>query len=137
MDKSLRLSENKSAFNYGLIIKTVLLNIIITALFIFLFAVVMYFAQKGYEYATILATVSLAAGSLISAFYAAKRIGKKGFLVGLTVGGITFLIITLISLFVDKGSITINTLFHLIIIMLSALIGGIIGVNKAANKKYI
>ncbi len=129
--------EKKSVFNYGLVIKTVLINILATAIFVLIFSVVMYLTQTGYEYATVFATVSLATGALVSAYYAAKKVGKKGFLVGLLVGGITFLTITLISLFVDKGGITINTLFHFIIIMLSALIGGISGVNKAGKQKYI
>lgn len=127
----------KKQINLGLVIKTVLLNVIVTAIFIFVFSVFMYLSQMGYEYATVFATVSLAAGTLASSFYAAKKIGKRGFLTGLIVGGITFLVVTLISLLVDKGGITVNTLFHLIIIMLSALIGGIMGVNKAQNKKYI
>lgn len=129
--------EKKNSFNYGLIIKTALLNIITTAAFIFIFAVVMYLAQTGYEFATVFATVSLAAGSLVSAFYLARKIAKKGFLVGLLVGGAEFIIVTLISMFVDKGGITVNTLFHLIIILLSSLIGGIVGVNKAGKQKYI
>ncbi len=130
-------NKTKSGFNYGLIIKTALINIGVTGLFIGIFAVIMYLAQIGFEYSAVLATVSLAAGSLVSAFYAAKKIGRKGFLTGLIVGAVTFLTVTLISLFVDKGGVTVNTLFHLIIIMLSALIGGILGVNKATNKKYI
>lgn len=130
-------NKTKSGFNYGLIIKTAFINIGVTGLFIGIFAVIMYLAQIGFEYSSVLATVSLAAGSLVSAFYIAKKIGRKGFLTGLIVGAVTFLTVTLISLFVDKGGVTVNTLFHLIIIMLSALIGGILGVNKAANKKYI
>ena len=129
--------EKKNGFNYGLILKTALLNIITTAAFIFIFAVVMYLAQTGYEYATVFATVSLAAGGFVSAFYFAKKIAKKGFLVGLLVGGAEFIIVTFISLFADKGGITVNTLFHLIIILLSSLIGGIVGVNKAGKQKYI
>jgi putative membrane protein (TIGR04086 family) len=129
--------EKKNSFNYGLIIKTAILNIITTAAFIFIFAVVMYLAQTGYEFATVFATVSLAAGSLVSAFYLARKIAKKGFLVGLLVGGAEFIIVTLISMFADKGGITVNTLFHLIIILLSSLIGGIVGVNKAGKQKYI
>lgn len=129
--------EKKNSFNYGLIIKTAILNIITTAAFIFIFAVVMYLAQTGYEFATVFATVSLAAGTLVSAFYLARKIAKKGFLVGLLVGGAEFIIVTLISMFADKGGITVNTLFHLIIILLSSLIGGIMGVNKAGKQKYI
>ncbi len=129
--------EKNTAFNYALIIKTALINIFVTAVFVLLFSVLMYFLQTGYDYATVLATVSLAAGSLVASFYAAKKVAKKGFLVGLLVGGTEFTIVTLISLFADKGGITVNTLFHFIIIMLSALIGGIMGVNKTANEKYI
>ena len=127
----------KKQIDLGLIIKTVLLGVLVTAVFILIFSVFMYFSQMGYEYATVFATVSLAAGTFVSSFYAAKKIGKRGFLTGLVVGGTTFLRVTLISLFGDQGSITINTLFHFIIILLSSLIGGIMGVNKAANKKYI
>lgn len=127
----------KKQINFGLIIKTVLLGVIVTAIFIFIFSVFMYISQMGYEYATVFATISIAAGTFAASFYAAKKLNKRGFLTGLIVGGITFLIITLISLFVDKGSITVNTIFHFVIIMLSSLIGGIMGVNKGANKKYI
>ena len=127
----------KNRVNYSLIIKTVILNVFVTALFIFIFSVIMYFVQAGYEYSTVLATVALGAGALISSFYAAKNTKKRGFLVGLLVGGAVFLIVTLISLFVDKGGVTLNTFFHFIIIMLSALIGGISGVNKSNKQKYI
>ncbi len=123
--------------NLGFILKTVILGVVTTSIFILLFSVFMYLSQMGYEYATVFATVALATGTFVSAFYAAKKIGNKGFLTGIIVGLITFLTVTVISLIVDKGSITSNTLFHFIIIMLSALIGGIMGVNRAANKKYI
>ena len=98
------------------------------------FAALMFFAELDKNLSTVLATVSVAIGTLVASFYAAKKIGSRGYLTGLSVGGATFIIITLISLVIDGGSITFNTLFHFIIIMLSALIGGICGVNKKANK---
>ena len=116
--------------------KTAVLEIIVTAIFIFAFSAIMYFSNLSNELSPVLATISVASGVLVAAFYAAKKVGSKGYLVGLAVGGITFLIILLISLVVDSGGITINTVFHLIIIMLAALIGGISGVNKR-GKKYI
>ena len=127
---------SKGGLNYGLIIKSALLNIIFTGVFVFIFSIIMYLTQTGYEYSTVFATVSLGVGGFVSAFYAAKKLARKGFLIGALVGGVSFVAILLISLFVDKGGITFNTLFHFIIIMLSSLIGGIIGVNKSA-KKYI
>lgn len=116
--------------------KTAILEIIVTAIFIFAFSAIMYFSNLSNELSPVLATISVASGVLVAAFYAAKKVGSKGYLVGLAVGGTTFLIILLISLVVDSGGITINTVFHLIIVMLAALIGGISGVNKR-GKKYI
>lgn len=127
--------KNKSLLS--LVITSSLIEIFVTLAAIFVFAAVMLFSELPTEYSTIFATASVALGSFLAAYYVAKKLSKRGFAVGLIVGGITFLIITLISIFTDKGSFTSNTLFHFIIIMLSSLIGGIIGVNKGLNKKYI
>ena len=117
-------------------VKTAVLEIATTVIFICLFSAIMYFMNLNKNLSPVLATVSIAAGSLAASFYAAKKIGNRGYATGLAVGIITFVIITLISFIVDDGAITFNTLFHLVIIMLSSLIGGILGVNKK-GKSYI
>lgn len=127
----------KNTGKYKIIISSVLIGLTVTALLILIFSVIMFATEMNKDYAVILATASVAAGSFAAAFYAAKTVQSKGFMVGLIVGGITFLAVTLISLIIDKGALSMNTLFHFIIFMLSSLIGGIMGVNKAANKKYI
>lgn len=129
-------SLNKGKGLYFLIFKTAVIEIAVTAISMLIFAAVMFLAGLDKNLSPVLATVSAAIGTLIAAFFAAKKIGNRGYLIGIAVGGATFIIITLISLIVDGGSITFNTLFHFIIIMLSALIGGISGVNKK-GKKYI
>lgn len=126
-------AENK----YSVFIKAFIIEAIITAVGVLVFAVIMYFLDAGYEYSAVFATVSLAIGCFFGAFYAAKKFGQKGLLNGAIVGIITFAIILVVSLIVDKGAVTVNTLFHLIIFMLSSVIGGVLGVNKAQNKKYI
>jgi len=130
-------NNSKNSKLTALIIKSAIIEIVVTAIFIFIFATVMFFTESAYNYATVFATAAIAFGSLAAAFYVANKVGSRGFLTGLITGGITFIVVTLISLFLDKGAITQNTLFHFIIIILSSLIGGILGVNKAANKKYI
>ena len=129
--------ENEGFNKFAIPITAALLGVIVTAVFMALFAVIMYVAQIGSEYSPVLATVALAAGTLAAAFYAARKIGKRGLLTGLITGGTAFALVTLISLIVNKGGITYNTLFHFIIIMLSALIGGVMGVNKKDIRKYI
>lgn len=112
-------------------------QIITTAISIGLFAALMLFLETDSGIAVIFATISVAAGCLVSSFYLARKIKAKGYIIGALIGLITFGVVLIVSLIVDKSAVSINTLFHLIIFMLSSLSGGIMGVNKAANKKYI
>lgn len=121
--------------DFWLIIKSVLLQIGVTVGFIAIFAAVMYFAEIDSKFSPIFGSVAVALGAFFNAFYLASKKKSKGYLYGLIVGGITFLLITVIGLIMGN-SITVNTLFHLIIIMLSSIIGGILGVNKK-GEKYI
>ena len=119
------------------ILTTTIIGVIVTGIFVILFALAMYFFEKMFIYAPIFATVSVSGGAFAAAFYAAKKVGKKGFFVGLIVGAVTFVAVTLISLIVDDGGFSQNTAFHFIIIMLASLIGAVLGVNKSGKKKYI
>lgn len=131
------MKKENTGLNFKIPLTAALICIAITTVFMVVFALLMYIAQIGSEYSPVLATVSLAAGTFASAFYAARKIGKRGLFTGFVTGIIIFIAVTLISLIVDKGGITYNTLFHLIIIMLSALIGGVMGVNKKSKRNYI
>lgn len=103
---------------------------------VLMFAVLIYFAELGDAMAPLFATISVAIGIMVSSYWIAKRTGKKGFLIGLIIGLSVFSLVTVISLIADDGAMTLNTLFHLVIFVLSGLVGGILGVNKP-NKKYI
>ena len=126
-----------SSVNYALIIKTALLELLVTGVIMLLFSALMYFCDIGFEYSLLFSTLSVAVGLFIASYYMAYKRRDKGMLTGFICGVITFMIILIISLIIDDGGITYNTLFHLIIFLLSALIGGVLGVNKAINKKYI
>ena len=128
-----KLAQNKS----GLIISGVVIGIAVTlvAMLLFSFLILAFDLDDGFS--APFATLSLAFGTFAAAFYTARRIGSRGYLVGLTVGIISFLAVLLISLFVSKQSIGSNTVFHLIIIVISSLIGGILGVNFKRDKKYL
>ncbi len=113
------------------------IGVITAAVFIVLFALIMFFWGAAFKYAPVFANVSVGAGCFDAAFFTAKKQGNRGWLAGAVIGGITFVLITLVSLIINSGGVTVNTLFHFIIIMLSSLIGGILGVNKGKNHKYI
>lgn len=127
----------KDKKGYLIYILGFVIGIVVTAVFITLFAVIMYLSGSAFKYAPVFATVSVAIGSLTAAFFTVKKQGSHGLIVGAVIGGITFILITLISLIINRGGVTVNTLFHFIIIMLSSLIGGVIGVNKGKSHKYI
>lgn len=114
----------------------VLIQTAVTFILVAVFALIINLADLDYKYAPVFGSVAVGLGSLAGAMrYSAKK-KSKGYLIGLAFGGTTFLIVTLIGLILNGGGLTLNTLFHLIIIMLSSLSGGIIGVNKG-GKKYI
>lgn len=114
-----------------------IIGVSISLLFIFIFSLIMLFGEIDRAFAAPFSTFSVAAGTFFSAMYTAHKIGDKGYLWGIVTGSITFFIILIISLIVDNSGLSMNTLFHFIIILLSSLTGGIIGVNKGKNKKYI
>lgn len=131
-------NERKEAFKdkYMIYLKGIVAGLVVTAAFVVLFSLLMLVLDLNYRFAAPFATVSVAAGSFIAAYITSKSIGSKGYLVGAAVGIIVFLIVTVVALIVNKSGVTNNTLFHFIIITLSSVLGGIMGVNKK-GKKYI
>lgn len=123
--------------DYIFLIKILFIEILTTAAAMFLFAVILYFLESGYQYSPLFATVSLGMGCFAASYYTARKIGKKGFIIGTAIGGITFLIIALLSLILSNDVFTLNTFFKLIILMLLSFIGGVLGVNSKQNGKYI
>lgn len=133
MNKDNLSDKNK----YTKILISALIGVAITFGVILLFAVVMYLIGGGYEYSPLFATISTAMGTLFASMYLARKVGKKGLLIGGAVGITVFILIVIIALIFNNTSMGVNTLFRFIIIMLSSLIGGVIGVNKNTNPKYI
>lgn len=135
------MSENYLKNNNTMKWKKYLLGLMIGILVTFtaaaVFALVMYFFELDSSLAVPLASVSIALGSFIASYITAKKIGDKGYLVGAVVGAAVFAVLTVISLIASFDGIGINTLLRFIIIILASMIGGILGVNKGKNKKYI
>lgn len=113
-----------------------ILGVFSSLLAMLVFAVVLLAFNIDRAYAAPFATISVAFGSFIASRSAAKKIGDKGYLTGLIIGMIVFTFITALSLILGNG-LTINTLFHFIIILLSSFAGGIMGVNSSKHKKLI
>lgn len=128
--------ENKK-IDYIILLKTILIFVIFSAVSVFIFAAALYFLESGYEYSPLFATISIAIGCFAAAFYLGGKLGKNGILIGFSVGGIVFIIATLVTLLVNSGAVSMHILLRLVILMLSSLVGAIIGVNRKDNQKYI
>ena len=113
------------------------IGVIIIAAALAIFAAVILFLEMDRIYAPAFATVALSLGAFFASRYAAKKIGKKGYLTGLIMGLLFFCVVTLFALIFDGDGGGFTTVFRLIIVTLASLIGGISGVNKDKNKKYI
>lgn len=122
--------------NYINILTALILQVIVTFLGVSLFSIIMNLADVDYKYSPVFGSVVVALGAFASAYFLSRIKKSKGYVIGGAVGLITFLIVTLVGLIMNDGGMTVNTLFHLIIIMLSSLTGGILGVNKK-TKKYV
>jgi putative membrane protein (TIGR04086 family) len=123
------------------LVKTILissaLGAIATVALMLIFAMVIVLLQLDRAYSAPLATVSIAIGSMLSSYYCGRKVSKNGYLIGLANGAAVFALILLISLIVSDWSFSLNTIFHLIIILTASTAGGIFGVNKKSSKKYI
>ncbi len=114
-----------------------LLGVIMTLVFLFIFALVITFFDLQGFYNGIFATVSIILGTFVSAYFYVSKIKSKGFLNGVLIGASIFIIIFIASLFLSDKGFSLSSLFHLISALLSGGIGGIIQVNKKQNLKYL
>lgn len=130
------MSDDKK-LDLKLIIKIFLVFLLISTAMVFVFAAVIYFLEGGYEYSPLFATISVAVGCFAAAFVAGLKLKRKGILIGFAVGFSAFMLITLAALLVNSSAIGLHTLLRLFIMLLCAFIGGVLGVNRNTEPKYI
>ena len=131
-NKNDNITRNLKNYIIGTIIGTVS-----TILFMLLCAFIIVFAGLDRAISEPLATLCVAIGTVVAAFYSSFKIGNKGLVTGFIIAIIFFMVITAVSLLIDGSGFSLNSVFHLVIILLSGLIGGVLGVNRKTNKKYI
>lgn len=83
------------------------------------------------------ASVAMAIGGFLAGLIAAKQLGQNGLLIGAACGAILFLLFTLIGLAAFGQTPGVSTLIRLVIFVVAAAIGGIIGVGSANQRKIV
>lgn len=115
----------------------VLLGIAVSFIFLLIFAAVYTLTDIEEYYNAVFATLSLIFGSFFGAMYTVSKLKSMGFLNGMFVGVMIFILVFIVSVFVSKNSFGLTTFFHFVCCLLSGGISGIIRVNKETNKKYL
>ena len=101
----------------------------------FILAVIMHFLEIGKEYSSPLSGVALGAGCFFGGFIHSRLHVKNGLVCGLIISCAIYLIIALVSLIGGSNIFSLNALIHLMIVVLSSAIGGILGVNTGKRVK--
>ena len=82
-----------------------------------------------------MATFAISAGALTAGFCCAKLVRRAGLAYGALCGGVFCLVIMLASLGVIDGGFGLTALFKIVFMMLSAMLGGVLGVNTRTRRR--
>ena len=111
--------------------------VIVAALMLLLFAFFMTVVDIPKGYAFPLSSIAMGVGSFFGAGYSAKKLKEKGYLCGLVVGAILFLICTIVGVFVNGVQFTALTPLRAIISVLMGMIGGITAINSSSTRSLV
>jgi len=127
------LSSNKliKPLAFGLIV-----SIIVTFIFLAMSAIASTNLDLNDTANLVLSLISANLGVVVGGFVAGKLNKSKGYLVGAINGIIIFIILTVVSFFFSKESMTAISLIKLFTFVLSSIIGGILGVNFNKRRNF-
>ena len=128
--------EKKRVFDYKTLIMGIAIALITTLIVMILEALVMSVTDMPDTLAAPLSSIALSIGVFLGGFFVSQKTKEKGMLQGGALGIASFLIITLISLIVDSSGVSLITLIHAAVTLLSGCIGGILGVNTGNKRKF-
>ena len=112
------------------------LGVAVTFIFLLILAGVMLLANINVGMASPIASVALAFGSGFGGYLSAYKNKAKGFICAIINAGLIFLLIAVVGLILSR-SITLMSLIHFAVTLLSSLIGSVLGINKADNIKVV
>lgn len=130
-------NSSKTAEWLSPVLRGSLLGLAAILLFFILSALLLSFGILPLGVAPAVASVSMAIGSFLSGWVAAKKLGKNGLIIGLICGVALFLLFTIIGLAAFGQTPQLSTLIRLIIFIVSAAIGGILGVGNSNKRRIV
>ena len=123
--------EENTSKNYVYILKGVVISIIFTLIFLFVFSALLTYTNISEKFINPTIIVITAISILIGSSIGNLKVKRRGLLNGAIIGGIYLILIYLISSILSKSfSLTLESIIMIVIAMIFGMIGGIIGVNK-------
>ncbi|MEG1305653.1 MAG: TIGR04086 family membrane protein [Bacilli bacterium] len=121
--------------NIKIYIKTILLSIPITLIYLLMFTSLHYFGIMPYNVLKILSLIFTIIIFILMGINVSRTIRNKGYINGIIVGVIYVIILILLSLIL-RENLTIKSLVYYVVLIASSTVGGIAGINiKLFNKK--
>lgn len=134
-----KISNNSTPLEASVkpLVSGLIIGLIITSLLFVLFALAMSFFILPTNSANIVASISIAVGTFLGGYFAAKKLAKNGLIIGALCGFAMFLLFTIIGIAAFGTAPSASTLIRLLIFVTSGAIGGILGVGNADKRKII
>jgi putative membrane protein (TIGR04086 family) len=134
MAKEIKYNLSERVVIYGLALLVGVITIVLTLIFsaLFCFAI-----DLDSALISPLSCLCAGCGSFISSFLSSKKIKASGIINGLICGGMIFVWIFFGAMFFSSTGFSLISLLHAAIILISGIIGGVLGVVSIARKKII
>ena len=117
--------------NFKYILKGVIISIIATLIFLFIFSIILTYTNVSEQLINPFIIVVTAISIFIGSSIGSLKLQKQGLLNGALIGGIYLISLYLISGIINNNfSISTQSLILIIAGMICGMFGGIIGVNK-------
>lgn len=114
-----------------------IVGIVVVALALFISSWICLAIDMSDSYSSLISGVCLGIGAMTSGFLSAKKIKTGGIINGGICGLIMYLMVFVLSLFISDNGFSTVTVSHSLIAIISAAIGGILGVNTSTRRKII
>ena len=134
MSGEIKYNLNEKLVIYGL---SLLVGIILVIASMFLASLLCLAADLPESLSSPISALCVGVGAFSAGFLASKKIKSGGVLNGAVCGVILYALVFLLSLIFSENGFSAISVLHLLIILISAMIGGILGVGAAAKRKYI
>lgn len=111
--------------------------VLVVAVAIMLFSLFMTLIDIPKDYAFPLSSVALGIGSFVGSRIVAKKLMERGYLCGIIIGLLLFVIFTIVAIIVSGAQFTALTPLRLVISVLMGMLGGISGINTKSTRSLV